>query len=99
MKTTFTARHFQASTDLQNYSIDSVQKLEQFYDRILTCDITLQPSPNDDEPQQAELNVKVPQTLLNAKETAPTYEQAINRVVDTISRQLKKYKEKHFAKS
>ena len=42
----------------------------------------------------AELNVKVPQTLLNASEQAATYEQAVNQVVDNISRQLKKYKEK-----
>lgn len=96
MKTTFTARHFDASQQLKEYSVDSVQKLEQFYDRILTCDIILQPTPDDEEPQQAELNVKIPQTLLNAKAKAPSYEQAINQVVDNIVRQLKKYKDKHF---
>lgn len=96
MKTTFTARHFDATTELKNYSIDSVQKLNQFYDRILTCDIILEPLPDDENPYQAELNVKIPQTLLNAKEQAPTYEQAVNKVVNTVTRQLKKYKEKHF---
>jgi len=96
MKTTFTARHFDATTELKNYSIDSVQKLNQFYDRILTCDIILEPLPDDENPYQAELNVKIPQTLLNAKEQAPTYEQAVNKVVNTITRQIKKYKEKHF---
>lgn len=99
MKTTFTARHFSASDDLQQYCIDAVQKLDQFYDRIHTCDIILAPSPDDDEPQQAELNVKVPQTLLNARERATSYEQAMNKVVETMSRQLKKYKEKHYAKN
>ncbi|MFH5831840.1 ribosome hibernation-promoting factor, HPF/YfiA family [Halalkalibaculum sp. DA3122] len=96
MKTTFTARHFDASQQLKEYSIDAVQKLDQFYDRILACDIILEPTPDDEEPQQAELNVKIPQKLLNAKATAPTYEQAMNRVVDNITRQLKKYKNKHF---
>ncbi len=96
MKTTFTARHFDASQQLKEYSVDAVQKLDQFYDRIVTCDIILEPTPDDEEPQQAELNVKIPQTLLNAKEQAPTYEQAMNRVVDNITRQLKKYKNKHF---
>ncbi|NGP88078.1 ribosome hibernation-promoting factor, HPF/YfiA family [Fodinibius halophilus] len=94
MKTTFTARHFDPSSDLHTYAEDSVQKLDQFYDRILTCDIILEPVPDDDNPQQAELNVKVPQKLLNAKEQAPSYEQAINMVIDNISRQLKKYKQK-----
>lgn len=96
MKTTFTARHFDASQQLKEYSVDAVQKLDQFYDRIVTCDIILEPTPDDEEPQQAELNVKIPQTLLNAKEQAPTYEQAMNKVVDNITRQLKKYKDKHF---
>ncbi|MDR8391818.1 ribosome-associated translation inhibitor RaiA [Aliifodinibius sp. S!AR15-10] len=96
MKTTFTARHFDASQQLKQYSVDAVQKLDQFYDRIVTCDIILEPTPDDEEPQQAELNVKIPQKLLNAKEKAPTYEQAMNRVVDNITRQLKKYKNKHF---
>lgn len=94
MKTTFTARHFEASKDLHTYAEEAVQKLDQFYDRILTCDIILQPVPDDEDPQQAELNVKVPQKLINAKEKAPSYEQAINMAVDTVTRQLKKYKAK-----
>lgn len=96
MKTTFTARHFEATSQLKQYSEDAVQKLEQFYSRILSCDIILEPTPDNEEPQQAELNVKIPQTLLNAREQAPTYEQAVNRVVDNVIRQLKKYKNKHF---
>lgn len=94
MKTTFTARHFEPSTELHDYAEESVQKLDQFYDRILTCDIILQPVPNDENPQQAEINLKVPQKLINAKEQASSYEQAINMVVENISRQLKKYKKK-----
>lgn len=94
MKTTFTARHFDSSTELRTYAEDAVQKLDQFYDRILTCDIILEPLPDDENPQQAELNVKVPQKLLNAKEQAPSYEQAMNRVIDDMTRQLKKYKKK-----
>jgi putative sigma-54 modulation protein len=94
MKTTFTARHFDSSPELHAYAEDAVQKLDQFYDRILSCDIILEPVPDDDNPQQAELNVKVPQKLLNAKEQAPSYEQAINMVIENITRQLKKYKKK-----
>ncbi|WP_441000260.1 ribosome hibernation-promoting factor, HPF/YfiA family [Fodinibius sp. SL11] len=94
MKTTFTARHFDATKELHQYAEDAVQKLDQFYDRILTCDIILQPVPDDENPQQAELNVKVPQKLINAKEQASSYEQAINMVIENVSRQLKKYKQK-----
>lgn len=96
MKTTFTARHFQASTDLHNYSIDALQKLDHFYDRITGCDIILEPTADDETPFQAEVNCQIPGTLLNAKEQAESYEQAVNKVVDNVSRQLKKYKNKHF---
>lgn len=95
MKTTFTARHFDASDDLHRYAEDAVQKLEQFYDRIITCDIILQPAADDDNPKLAELNVKVPMKLINAKEQSSSYEQAVNRVVDNAARQLKKYKDKN----
>lgn len=97
MKTTFTARHFEASSDLQQYCVDSVQKLEQFYDRIVMCDIILQPTPSDENPQQAEVIVKVPRKVLTAKEAAATYEQAIHNAVEIVSRQLKRYKEKMHA--
>src|SRR5699024_5477215 len=94
MKTTFTARHFESTPDLHDYAEGAVQKLDQFYDRIITCDIILQPTADDDNPQQAELNVKVRQKLLRAQEQSTSYEQAINMVVENITRQLKKYKDK-----
>lgn len=99
MKTTFTARHFESSQELRAFAEDAVQKLDQFYDRIITCDIILEPVPDDDNPQKAELNVKVPQKLLNAKEQAPSYEQAINLAIESITKQLKRYKDKRFANS
>lgn len=96
MKTTFTARHFDSSPELKQYSLDAVQKLEQFLDKIIVCDIVLQPGQDDENPYIAELNVKVPQKLINVSEEAPSYEQAINSAVDNAVRQIRKYKAKHF---
>ncbi len=96
MKTTFTARHFQASKELHTYSEDALQKLDHFYDRITGCDIILERTPDDESPFQAEVNCQIPGTLLNAKEKGDSYEQAINMVVENITRQLKKYKNKHY---
>lgn len=96
MKTTFTARHFDCSTNLKEFSLSSVEKLEQFFDKIVVCDIVLRPGQDDDNPAIAELNVKVPKTLINVSEEAPSYEQAIGMAVDNAVRQLRKYKTKHF---
>ncbi|NBC28145.1 MAG: ribosome-associated translation inhibitor RaiA [Bacteroidetes bacterium] len=96
MKTTFTARHFDASNDLKQFSLDAVEKLDQFFDKIIVCDIVLQPGQDDENPYKAELNVKVPKQLLNVSEKAPSYEQAINTAVETAIRRIRKYKTKHF---
>lgn len=96
MKTTFTARHFQSSPELKEFCLSAVEKLGQFFDKIIVCDIVLRPGQNDDNPAIAELNVKVPKTLLNVSEEAPTYEQAIGMAVDNAVRQLRKYKTKHY---
>ena len=98
MKTTFTSRHFEASNRLQDYSVKAVSKLEKFFDGIIDCDIILQPNEDHDEPNRAELIVKVPNDLLNVSETAATYEQAMLKAVDTMKRLLIRYKEKRFAK-
>ena len=94
MKTQFTARHFDASENLKQYSLDAVEKLQRFYDRIIDVDIVLQPSSSDENPQMVEINVNVPQSHLKSSEAADTYEQAINKAVDNLERQLKKYKNK-----
>ncbi|MEX2600256.1 MAG: ribosome-associated translation inhibitor RaiA [Balneolaceae bacterium] len=96
MKTTFAARHFEPNRDLQQYSMDSIEKLHQFFDGIIACDVVLEPSPDHDNPCKAELNIKVPKKLIHSSETGSTYEQAINSVVDTAIRQIRKYKTKHF---
>jgi ribosomal subunit interface protein len=96
MKTTFTARHFDCGPDLKEFSLSAVEKMEQFFDKIIVCDIVLRPGQDDENPCIADLNVKVPKTLINVSEEAPTYEQAISEAVDNAVRQLRKYKTKHF---
>ncbi len=94
MNIRFTARHFDASTSLKNYSEDAVTKLEQFYDRIVSCSIVLEPTADNENPQKAEIIIQVPNKVLKATEMAPKYEQAVLAAVENLSRQLKRYKEK-----
>jgi len=96
MKTTFTARHFQSSQELKEFCLSAVEKLDQFFDKIIVCDIVLSPGNDNDNPFVAELNVKVPKKLINVSEQAPSYEQAIGSAVDTAVRQIRKYKTKRY---
>lgn len=97
MNVTFTARHFEASENLKNYAQESVQKLTQYFDRIVSCSIVLEPSASNKTPQKAEILVKIPNKVLTAEVSAEVYEKAISDAVDNMARQLKRYKEKKFA--
>lgn len=98
MNIKFTARKFDASQTLQDFATEEVNKLTKFYDGILSCDIVLEPSPDNEEPARAELTVKVKQDLLHATESGPAFEQALRSAVDSMRRQLLKYKEKRFSR-
>lgn len=97
MKVLFTARHFSASESLQSYCEQAVQKLSKFHDGIQEVEIVASPDANIDSPQHIEVSVKVPGTVLIASESSETYETAINKVVDNLKRQIKKYKDKQLA--
>lgn len=96
MNVIFTARHFEASDNLKEFSIDAVSKLEQFYDRIVSCSIVLEPAASSKAPQQAEIIVKIPNKVLTVTERSEKYEKAVLDAVENMSRQLKRYKEKKF---
>jgi putative sigma-54 modulation protein len=98
MNITITARHFNASAHLQTFARESVSKLNRFYDGIMDVDVILAPHESHDEPQRAELVVSVSGQVLKATEQAATYESALNKAVESMSRQLLKYKEKRSAK-
>lgn len=97
MNVTFTARRFEASQNLKNLCIDSVDKLTLFYDRIVSCHIILEPTASDKAPQKVDLVIKVPKKTITVSEAAESYEKALNSAIEVASRQLKRYKEKMFA--
>ncbi len=94
MKTTFTARHFNASERLQSYANEVVSKLEKYFDGMMEADIVLEPHESIEEPQQAEIHLHVAKAILVASEKAKTYEQALGLAVENLKRQLIKHKEK-----
>ncbi len=99
MNINFTARKFDASQNLQNFTSEEVKKLKRYFDGIFSCDVVLEPSPDNDQPAKAELTVKVKQELLKATESGPAYEQAVRSAVDNMRRQLIKYKDKRFSRN
>ena len=97
MTINFTARHFEPSQQLKDYAHKMVEKLPHYFNRIVSCDIVLEPSASTKYPQKVEIHIKIPNKTLTAEQKSEKYEKAISKAVDSLARQLKRYKEKKFA--
>jgi len=95
MNVQVTLRHSSNHSSIEDYARDAVQALARVYPGILSCHIILDHQKNDFEKNKiAEITLHVPQQVLVAKDAAPAYEPAIDSCVDSLERQLQKYKEK-----
>jgi putative sigma-54 modulation protein len=93
MNIQFTARHFKARPELQQYAEETVQRLTQFYDGIVTAEVVLEEEARGGG-KQAEISLRVYKETLFAKESSNDYTASINACVDKLERQLRKYKDK-----
>lgn len=91
MRVNITARHFKAPDRLKEYAETEVQKLTKYFDGIIECEIILD---YEKTIQVIEIAMKVHKQKLFAREKSDDIYKGIDRAVDKIGRQLKKYKEK-----
>ncbi len=94
MDTRITARHFNASQRLKDFVNARVGKLERFYDGITDARVILSKHNASGGAKAAEITLKVRRNSLIAQEEATTYEEAIDRCVSRLRRQILKYKGK-----
>jgi putative sigma-54 modulation protein len=94
IQTQITTRHVDVSDRVRQYASDRTDKLEQFYDGIVSAHVILGEDNSPAENKTAEINIDVYQNRLSAEDSASTHEEAINLCVDHLRRQLEKYKAK-----
>ena len=94
MQTTFTARRFKARVEIKTDAINSVQKLERYYDGIVKADIILSFEGAEKNIKVAEVNLHVHGVLLSAKEKSEDYRKSMDLVIEKLSKQVTKYKSK-----
>ena len=95
MKVTIQAIHFKAADRLKAYIQEKVDKLPQFFDRIISAEVTLKvQNEHKGENKYMEITVQVPGQTLVASENAATFEAATDIVTDKMKAQLRKYKGK-----
>lgn len=87
--------HFDADQKLLDFIDRKVNKLETFFDRIVSADIIMRLEKNGQvQDKLAEIKLNVPGNTLIAKETCKSFEEAIDEATEALRRQLIKYKEK-----
>jgi len=86
--------HFNADSKLINFIQRKIDKLETFYDRLVDGEVFLRLNNEGIDNKTVEIKLKVPGTLLFAKEQARSFEAATEMATDALRGQLKKFKTK-----
>jgi len=95
MKITIQAIHFTAADRLKDFINKKVNKLDQFFDRIIDTEVILKVRDEFKEGNKfAEIKVNVPGHTLVASEHGQSFEAAVDMATDKLKTQIKKYKGK-----
>ena len=95
MKVKVQSIHFDADQKLLQFVNEKVDKITQFFDDIIDSEVFLRIDKADStENKIAEIRINTPGKTMFAKEQCKTFEEATDLCVDTLSRQIKRHKEK-----
>ncbi len=94
MTTDVTFRHFNSVPDLRDHAVKGVNKLAKYYDGITRAHVVLAVEKSGVGQRTAEISLGVYRQTLTARETAETHEEAINRCLSQLRRQVLRYKER-----
>ena len=95
MKVNTQSVKFKADQKLLDHIQSRLDKLEQFYDHIISADVYLKvDNSNTRENKIVEVRLNIPGKDLHATKEALSFEAATDQITDVLSRQLRKHKEK-----
>lgn len=95
MKVTVQAIHFTADSKLVDFIQKKADKLDQFYDQIISAEVYLKLEKVEDEANKiSEIKLLIPGNQLFAKEKCKTFEEATDLALESLRKQLEKHKQK-----
>ena len=100
MEITIQAIRFEGSKKLESFIRKKVNRLSKFNEDVLSADVTLKvvkPETNDNK--DASVKLRLSGTEMFAQEVADTFEEAIDKCINKLERQVVKHKEKQRIKS
>ncbi len=87
--------HFAATDALKSFIEKKVSKLEQYYDGILSAEVTLKVvKPETAANKEAQVKLAVAGQDLFASKVSNTFEESVDGCVDALQKQIVKFKEK-----
>lgn len=99
MKIRVQSIHFTADSKLLDFIQTRVDKLDQFFDQIISGEVYLKLENADNEENKiTEIKLLLPGNDLFAKEKCKTFEEATDKAIESLRRQVDKHKEKLRAK-
>lgn len=94
MQTQITARHFEANPILKEYASTRLSKLLRYYDGITDAHVILTSNSSVPADKHAEIMLSVYRQRMAAQHAGTSYEEAIDQCVNSLRRQLMRYKAK-----
>lgn len=89
------AVHFDADKKLIEFIQERVNKLTQYYDKIIDSEVILKlENTSSSENKVVEIKLMIPGNDAFAKKQCKSFEEATDVAVEALRRQLKKHKEK-----
>lgn len=100
MKLQMHSIHFTADQKLIDFIQKKADKLDTFYDRIIDGEVFLRlDNETSRKNKVVEIKLNIPNGKLFAKEQDASFEAAADEAVESLRRQVKKHKEKLYAKN
>ncbi len=95
MNLTIDSIHFKADSKLLEYIEKKAGKISKYYDKVIDLDVKLKLESNGQVRDKiVEFILKVPGEKLYISSVEKTFEAAVDTGLDSLKRQLKRYKEK-----
>ena len=100
MKVQTQSVHFSADSKLLSFIERKLSKLDQFFDRIVSANVILKlENSGQIKDKIAEIRLEIPGSILFVKETSKSFEASVDSAIDSLKRQLIRYKERLRAKN
>lgn len=95
MNTIIHNQNFKADQKLKDYISERMNKLDKYFDRIVSADVflKLENKSSSVKDKVVEIKLSVPQNQIFVTGTSKTFEKSFDEALSTAQRQLNRYKE------